>query len=371
MRLHLLGIPHTVTHPDWTHCAFTQKCVKFARMVRPYGYHVTHYGVAGSESGANEDVVLMDQDEHQALLGHPYDHGTGLYGKDAVDGSPLYQQWNLYARDELKARVAPGDLILLPFGHAHAAAVRDLEVLKAGAGAVESGIGYFETLLPWRIYESFAVRHAVMAKEGRYGVTVDSTRLEWVIPNSYDVTEWPVRSAVSIHAPVVFLGRLTEGKGLPIVLEVARARPSVPFVIAGQGDIAAFGPLPANVEYRGSLRAERVELLASARAIIAPSRYIEPFGGAVVEAALCGTPAITSDFGCFAETVQHGITGLRCQTTPQFIDAVDGVLGLSRLHIAKRARKLYGMEHVGRLYADAFAVCADRLEAGPYPASGW
>ena len=24
MRLHLLGIPHTVTHHDWSHCAFTQ-----------------------------------------------------------------------------------------------------------------------------------------------------------------------------------------------------------------------------------------------------------------------------------------------------------------------------------------------------------
>lgn len=371
MRLHLLGVPHTVTHPSWSHCAFTGKVRRFAAMVRPFGHHVTHYGVAGSITGANDDVVLMDQDEHQALLGHPYEHGSTMYGTDAVDGSDLYRQWNQYAREELKERVQPGDLVLAPFGHAHGAALRGLPVLNAGAGAIESGIGYFDTLLPWRIYESFAVRHAVMAKEGRYGVTLESSRLEWVIPNYYDPEDWPAQTAVLSDAPVVFLGRLTEGKGLPIVLDVARARPDVPFVIAGQGDIDAYGPLPANVQYLGSIGPERAEVLGSARAIIAPSRYIEPFGGAVVEAALCGTPAITSDFGCFAETVQHGITGIRCQTVKQFAAAVDSVLGLARYRVAKRARKLYAMENVGRLYADAFAVAADRLAAGPYPASGW
>ena len=371
MRLHLLGIPHTVTHPAWTHCAFTQKSVKFSRMVRPLGHHVTHYGVAGSDSGADEDVVLMDQDEHQELLGHPYRHDQ-LYGADAVDNSPVYRQWNLYAREELKARVQPGDLILAPFGHAHAAALRDLPVLKAGAGALESGIGYFDTLLPWRVYESFAVRHACMAKEGRYGVTMESTRLEFVCPNYYDLADWPDATAGDRStAPVVFLGRLTEGKGLHLVLETARRRPKVRFQIAGQGDLSTFGKLPKNVEYLGVLGPERAAVLGAARAIIAPSRYVEPFGGAVVEAALCGTPAITSDFGCFAETVAHGITGFRCQTERQFAEAVDRVLGLERRRVRERAIRLYSMPRVARLYDDVFTVCAERLKAKAYPATGW
>jgi glycosyltransferase involved in cell wall biosynthesis len=370
MRLHLLSIPHSVTHRAWSHCAFTQKVRRLAPMLRPYGYHVTHYGVAGSESGADEDVVLMDQDEHQQLLGHPYDHGT-LYGADAVDGSDLYRQWNLYAREALKERVQPGDLILCPFGHAHGAAVRGLPVLSAGAGAIESGIGYFDTMLPWRVYESYAVRHAAMAKEGRYGVTLESSRLEFVCPNYYDLADWPAQVQPVPDGPVVFLGRITEGKGVAIALDVARRRPDVPFVLAGQGNIDAFGPLPANVNYVGSLGAERAALLGSARAIIAPSRYVEPFAGAVVEAALCGTPAITSDFGAFAETVQHGITGLRCQTVEQFTSAVDRVPSLSRRKTAARARRLYSLDAVGRLYAEAFDVCAERLASAPYPAAGW
>ncbi len=40
MRLHLLGIPHTVTTKDFAHCAFTQKVYKFSRMMVPLGYEV-------------------------------------------------------------------------------------------------------------------------------------------------------------------------------------------------------------------------------------------------------------------------------------------------------------------------------------------
>ena len=36
-----------------------------------------------------------------------------------------------------------------------------------------------------------------------------------------------------------------------------------------------------------------------------------------------GTPAITSDFGAFCETVEHGRTGYRCHTLEQFMWAID------------------------------------------------
>lgn len=369
MRLHLLSIPHTVTTKAFAHCAFTQKVYKLPRMMRPLGYEVIHYGVAGSDSGADVDVTLMEQDEHQALLGHPYHADpTAFFGNDAHAESNVYRQWNLNARDALKEYVQPGDCILLPFGHAHASAVRDLPVLKAGASAVESGIGYYDCLLPWRIYESEAVRHGVMAKEGRYGVTKDSGRLEFVVPNSYEVDEWPAGPGGDA---IVFLGRFTEGKGIPRILELARLRPNVRFRLAGQGDISVFGDLPRNVEVVGPLTDERAAFLGSARAIIAPSGYVEPFAGAVVEAALCGTPAITSAFGAFTETVAQDRTGYRCQTTAQFLDAIDRVRALDRKDVRARARRLYGMRSVAKAYDAAFQVIQERTIAGAFPTAGW
>lgn len=372
MRLHLLAIPHTVTHPDFTSCAFTQKVWRFSRMMRPHGWEIVHYGIEGSDSGATEDVVLMTQEEHQNLLGHPYHQqnqsGGGFYGDDAVDNNSVYRAWNLYARDEMRDRVAPCDLILLPFGHAHAAAIRGLPVLAAGAGAIESGIGYYDTLLPWRIYESEAVRHGALGKEARYGVSGDSPRLEFVVPNYYNPDEWPEGSGGDA---VVFLGRLTEGKGIRLLLDIARARPDVPFKIAGQGSIEPFGDVPPNVEVIGPLTHERAAYLGNARAIIAPSRYSEPFCGVVVEAALCGTPAITSDFGAFTETVDQGLTGFRCQTMRQWCEAIDQAGDLSRRYTRLRAQTLYSTDRVGMMYDRVLRVVKDRVDAGAFPHLGW
>lgn len=371
MQLHLLGIPHTVTRADFAHCAFTQKVRRFAPMMRPTGYRVIHYGVAGSKAGADENVVLMEQDEHLALLGHAYhEHGTGFYGDDAVDGNAVYRQWNLYAREALKERVEPGDCILLPYGHAHAAAIRGLPVLAAGAGAIESGIGYYDCLLPWRIYESYAARHAAMGREGRHGVSRETTRLEFVVPNYYDVAEWPAGDGSGDY--IAFMARLTRGKGLDLVLDLARRCPEVAFRIAGQGDIAAFGDLPANVEYVGALgAAERAPFLGKARALINPSTYVEPFGGAVVEAALCGTPAITTDFGAFTETVAHWHSGLRCTTERQFLRAIADVGALNRAHVRAYAQAHYATTTVAQQYAAAFDEVADMIRAGRFPATGW
>ena len=369
MRLHLLSIPHTVTTKEFSHCAFTQKVYKFSRMMVPLGYEVLHYGVDGADSGATADVILMDQAEHQRLLGHAYhEDPNAFYGNDAQDGSAVYRQWNLYAREQLKEYVRPGDCILLPFGHAHASAVRGLPVLKEGASAIESGIGYFDCLLPWRVYESEAGRHGCMGKEGRNGVHTTSSRLEFVVPNSYDVSEWPEGNGGDA---VVFLGRLTEGKGLPLIMELARERPDVLFRIAGQGDIDAFGPVPHNIEVMGPLTHERAAYLGNARAIIAPSHYIEPFCGTVVEAALCGTPAITTHFGAFTETVTQGVTGYRCQTKRQYLDAIDAVLDIDRAKVRERAQALYSLEAVGKQYDAVFQVVKERTEAGAFPATGW
>ena len=369
MRLHLLSIPHTVTDTSFSHCAFTQKVYKFARMMRPLGYEVLHYGVDGADSGASADVVLMGQDEHQQLLGHPYHHeASAFFGNDAHADSSLYRQWNYYAREQLKTYVQPGDCILLPFGHAHAPAVRGLEILKQGACAIESGIGYYDCLLPWRVYESEAVRHGVMAKEGRSGVHSTSSRLEFVIPNYYQEEDWPEGPGGDA---VVFLGRLTEGKGVHLILSLAKKRPTVQFRLAGQGDLTQFGEIPPNVEYVGPLTHERAAYLGNARAIIAPSHYIEPFCGTVVEAALCGTPAITSSFGAFTETVVHGETGFRCQTEREYLDAIDKVCGLNRSAVRARALAKYTLAPVGKLYDEAFSVIAERCQAGAFPVSGW
>ena len=67
---------------------------------------------------------------------------------------PLYKEFNRRFRDALLHRYQPGDIVCLPFGEAHREAIEGLQVL-----AVETGIGYPDSFLPFRIFESYAQKH--------------------------------------------------------------------------------------------------------------------------------------------------------------------------------------------------------------------
>lgn len=360
MIVHLLGIPHTITRDEFSHCAFTGKVQRFSKMVRAQGIDVFHYGVEGSVTGATEDVNLMTEAEHLALLGHPYhEQPKGFYGDDAVEGSALYRQWNYNARQELMERMRPGDLIALPFGRAHESAIQNLPLLKSKqCAAFESGIGYDECFLPYRVYESEAVRHTIMAKEGRSGIGAQSARLEWVAPNYYDVDDWELGKGGD-H--IVFLGRLNEYKGVDVILRLAAERDDKTFILCGQGNSERYQGLP-NVHLMPPIKGkERSDFLGSAAAIICPSRFVEPFCGVNVEAQLCGTPVISSNFGAFTETVEQDVTGYRCQTLNEWLAALDNVKSLDRAAIRARAIRKYSLEAVGEQYADIISSLRETL----------
>ncbi len=157
MKLHLLGLPHTVTNDSFSHCAYTGKILRFAPMLRAQGFEVIHYGVAGAQSGADEQVDIMTTDEHLRFLNIKkyHDDATAFVGDKAVIGTPLFTQFNFRLRDELVDRLEPGDVVCLPMGHAHENAVTGQPLIKSGeVVAVETGIGYPNPCTIRRIYES-------------------------------------------------------------------------------------------------------------------------------------------------------------------------------------------------------------------------
>ena len=142
-----------------------------------------------------------------------------------------------------------------------------------------------------------------------------------VIPNGVDTSRFAsadthraaARASFSLPETafvVVSAARLSPEKGIDVLLEAARLRKQMTFLIAGDGpqraDLAR--DLPLNVTLLGPL-ADIRPLLAAADIFAMPSRR-EGQGIAALEAMAAGVPLVASRVGGLAEMLADGETGL-------------------------------------------------------------
>jgi glycosyltransferase involved in cell wall biosynthesis len=119
-------------------------------------------------------------------------------------------------------------------------------------------------------------------------------------------------------AHVLFLGRITEEKGIGLLMRAwdrLGGALGVPLVIAGTGpmqdEVAVWANGRSDVSYVGLRnKAECRALTADAVAVVAPSTWLEAFGLVVVEAMAAGVPTVAAAHGAFPELVEDGVTGL-------------------------------------------------------------
>ncbi len=156
---------------------------------------------------------------------------------------------------------------------------------------------------------------------------------------------------------IVALGRMDPDKGIHVAIEVAR-RAGLRLVIAAKMRESAemhyfettIKPALGNgVEYIGEVdHAQKVELLAGARALINPIQWPEPFGLVMAESLACGTPVVGSGCGAAPEIVDHGLTGYLAANVDGL---VRGVLDADRLD-RRRCREVielrFSMERMAR-----------------------
>jgi len=353
--LHLVGIFHTIHSQEYSHCAFTGKALRFAKMLQMYGYDVIEYANEGSESEAVEKVQMLTRDELETMTGKR--DKKDFHGDIAAVGTPHHGEFERRLVEAIKQRVKPKDIICHPFGHAHSRLLQDLP----GNIHVETGIGY-PTLVDGtiRIFESYAWRHYHAGKDGRQG-----TNYEWVIPNYFEIDDWQPKFEPGQY--YAFLGRIASCKGLDTLLEIAKQLPedSPKIVLCGQGDHTPWAH--PKIEYRGPITGtERSEYMRNAICSLMPTNFIEPFGGSGVEGLLCGTPLIATDYGAFTETVQHGVNGYRCKTLADWLVALRDVGQLDRRRIAQASRATYSLQACGARYDDAFTKIHQLYDKGWY-----
>ena len=341
-RFHILAVPHTVTTPEYSVCAFAQKIVKLSKMLRALGHTVIHYGHKDSVIDCDEHVTVTTNDDlEQSYPGHNWRTQGFPDFKHTEDR--IYRTFYSLAIGEIHRRKQPGDFLLCPFGIAHqtvAEAHPDMIV-------VEPGIGYPATFARFKVYESYAAMHALYGP-GRLSNMFTDGWYDAVIPNYYDLEDFTFSASKS--EDFLFLGRIGPGKGSDIASEVVKAIGGR-LIVAGMGHI---DPAPHIVHVGVVGPEQRRQLLANAKATICASTYLEPFCGVQIESMLSGTPVITTDHGSFAEYNLHGVTGYRCRTFEQFTWAARNIGGLDPHQCRDWATRNFSMERVAKMYDEYF-----------------
>ena len=148
-------------------------------------------------------------------------------------------------------------------------------------------------------------------KVREYGIP--TKRLE-VIPNF--IVPHPI-PAQQDGEYALFFGRLSDEKGVDVLLEAWKQLPKIPLKIVGTGPdetklrTKADWDLLANVEFTGyKSGAELDALIANARCIIVPSVWYENQPLTILEAFQFGKPVIASDIGAIPDLIERGVNGL-------------------------------------------------------------
>jgi glycosyltransferase involved in cell wall biosynthesis len=174
---------------------------------------------------------------------------------------------------------------------------------------------------------------------------------------------------------LAFIGRIAPLKGPHLAIEVAR-RAGIPLKIAGeiQPVFREYWEREVEphvdgsfIEYVGEADfAAKNELLASARALLFPIQWDEPFGLVMIEAMACGTPVLALSGGAVSEVVQEGVSGHVCANVDELArKAVDLAIDPLRCRAYVTAR--FHVDTMVRRYEALFRQLIEGPRSGHPP----
>jgi alpha-maltose-1-phosphate synthase len=300
--------------------------VRALRGLRDLDVRVQAFGEPRDEPGVTAYADLPELAGTNAAL---QTLGVDLAIAAGSDGTDLVHSHTWYAN-------LGGHLAGLLYGVPHVVTAHSLEPLRPWK-AEQLGGGY--------AVSSFAERTAYLGAAAVIAVSaamrddvlhaypdVDPARVH-VVHNGIDTETWshvddPAR--VRSHgvdpdrASVVFVGRITRQKGLPLFLRACRAlppdvqlvlcagAPDTPEILAEvEGLVAELATTRAGVVWIREMlpHADVLALLSAATAFVCPSIY-EPLGIVNLEAMACETAVVATATGGIPEVVVPGETGL-------------------------------------------------------------
>ena len=121
------------------------------------------------------------------------------------------------------------------------------------------------------------------------------------------------------------------------------------------------------VRWEGMLGgAHKADALANARALLNPIIWNEPFGLAVAEALVSGTPVIASRRGSMPELVSSDV-GAICETEQEFLAAIGDISSIRPDACRQRALDLFHYRTMVRSYVALYRRVINNESLNPHP----
>lgn len=166
---------------------------------------------------------------------------------------------------------------------------------------------------------------------------------------------------------LLYLGRVTEEKGIHFAIEAAKAV-GMPLHIVG-ASYPAEGYWQKHIEpyvdgrtvrFLGEASFERkIPIFQNAKALLFPTMADEVFGYSMIEAMSCGTPVIGFDNGSVAEIVKDGVAGFVVTDVEGMVKAIRQIDGIDRAKVRQRAETYFSMEKMVSGYEKVYKRVLD------------
>ena len=225
MRFHLFGLAHIPVMWDRCCCRLTTLVWNMARMLKRHGQEVVLYGSAGSDAPCAEFVEIVGPETLRTEY-RPDDPLPVKWNRQQRDDRPAWIEHRARGRLELKRRFVPGDVGLISCGAFQ-------RFVAAECWAATEFIAGYPGVCHWsRVFPSAAWMYY---QYGRLNQQSGLQSWDAVVPHFLDPSDFPFDPERKPAGYLLFLGRLSQAKGVDLAMQIARAS-GLPLVVAGQAE---------------------------------------------------------------------------------------------------------------------------------------
>lgn len=181
----------------------------------------------------------------------------------------------------------------------------------------------------------------------------------------HNAVEIPTGPPSLVHERyLVEVARITPDKGQHLAIRLARQL-GRKLILAGKVERSGEGERyfeeevephlgPAVEYYPNVAGAQKTRLISRAAAGIFPLQWSEPFGLAMVECMVWGTPVLALRTGSTPELIEHGVTGFLAEDIDGLIEAAKRLDQIDRGRCAQVSRERFGPRNMAERYLGVY-----------------